>query len=164
MTTITLPLNYDQVEAKSYLSHCPISILLYRSSCCRFSGDRGARASLRYLCARRRLQTIEWRLVRALPQMPRRTFWRNEPNAVRRRASARALRASPPLRGSAPPIAVDNVQKHRYAPLPERPRSGGSKLLQKGQTCRTDCALPKPEYRVLSKATLAALVEIDSSN
>lgn len=46
MTTIRLHLNYDQVEAKSYLSHCPISILLYRSSRSRCSLRRQGRASI----------------------------------------------------------------------------------------------------------------------
>ena len=92
-TTITLPLNYDQVEEKSYLSHRPISILLYRSSCLPLFPQeiRGARASLRYLCARRRLQINEWRLVRALPTKCRvGHFGETNPMLSNARASVRA--------------------------------------------------------------------------
>ena len=56
----------------------------------------GARASLRYLCARRRLQVNGWLLVRAPPTKCR-VGHRNEPNAGQRRnVSSLTPRASPP--------------------------------------------------------------------
>jgi hypothetical protein len=92
--------------------------------------------------------------------MPRRTFWRNEPNAFQLRdVISLTPRAPPPLPGSAPPIlAVENVQKGCHAGTPEWPPPGAPNPCQKGQTCRTGQIVRylNRTSRVLATATLAA--------
>jgi len=92
--------------------------------------------------------------------MPRRTFWRNEPNAFQRRdVISLTPRAPPPLPGSAPPIlAVENVQKGCHAGTPEWPPPGAPNPCQKGQTCRTGQIVRylNRTSRVLATAILAA--------
>jgi hypothetical protein len=84
-TTITQHLNYDRVEAKSYLSHCPIDLTLSIFSLPLFPQETGARE---HLCATfAHAADCDRVASRKGPpdKMPSRTLWRNEPNAVRGR-------------------------------------------------------------------------------